>query len=194
MALSALVLCSRALLRIGAQPIASLEEGTAEAEVAANLYEGARDALLAAHPWSFATGQMVLPRLLDVPVADETHAFQMPGNCLRVLSAGAGAGGYGGRGRGLDYRIHESRLHADASQVVLTYIFRPEERSFPPHFASALVARLAAEFCIPLTDSTSRAEMLQRLAGAEFKEARLNDSQQTTVQAIEGFPLVDVRG
>ncbi len=196
MALSALVLCSRALLRIGAQPIASLEEGTAEAEVAANLYAGTRDALLAAHPWDFATGQMVLPRLLDVPVADERHAFQMPPTCLRVLSAGAGGynTGYGGRGRGLDYRIHENRLHAAASQVVLTYIFRPEERVFPPHFAGALVARLAAEFCIPITDSTARAEMLQRLAGAEFKEARMIDSQQSTVQAIEGFPLISVRG
>ena len=35
MALSALALCSRALLKIGAQPIASFDEGTAEAEVAA---------------------------------------------------------------------------------------------------------------------------------------------------------------
>ncbi|MFT8246326.1 hypothetical protein [Roseomonas sp. BN140053] len=187
MALSALVLCSRALLRIGAQPVASFEEGTAEAEVAANLYPAARDALLAAHPWSFATGQMVLPRLLAAPVADKEYAFQMPPSCLRVLSAGSG------RGRGLDYRIHENRLHADAPEVVLTYIFRPEESSFPPHFASALVLRLAADFCIPLTDSTARAEMLQRLAGAEFRDARLNDSQQTSVMAFEGFPLVDVR-
>ena len=62
MALSALALCARALLKIGAQPIASLDEGTAEAEVAANLYPGLRDALLAAHPWSFATGQATLPR------------------------------------------------------------------------------------------------------------------------------------
>ncbi|UFN47961.1 hypothetical protein LPC08_18370 [Roseomonas sp. OT10] len=188
MALSALVLCSRVLLRIGAQPVASFEEGTAEAEVAANLYPGTRDALLAAHPWSFATGQMVLPRLLDVPVDGTGAAFQLPANCLRILSAGTL------RGRGLDYRIHEKRLHADTDRVVLTYLFRPDESAFPPHFAAALVARLAAEFCIPLTDSTARAEMLQRLAGSEFREARLTDSQQHTIQAIEGFPLIDVRG
>lgn len=78
MALSALALCSRALLRIGAQPIASLEEGTAEAEVAANLYPGLRDALLSAHPWSFATAQAALPRLVAVPRADFSHAFQLP--------------------------------------------------------------------------------------------------------------------
>jgi hypothetical protein len=57
MALTALALCSRALLRIGVPPLTSFDDGTAEAEVAAGLYPGARDALLSAHPWSFATGQ-----------------------------------------------------------------------------------------------------------------------------------------
>lgn len=189
MALSALALCSRALLKIGAQPIASLEEGTAEAEVAANLYPGLRDALISAHPWSFATGQAVLPRLSGVPVADYAYAYQLPAGFLRALSAGSG-----GRGRGVPYRLHEDRLHCDADQVVLTYIFRPEESEFPPFFASALVARLAAEFCIPLTESSTRAEMLYRLADSELRAARQADSQQATTRAIEGFPLIAARG
>lgn len=189
MALSALALCSRAPLKIGAQPIASLEEGTAEAEVAANLYPGLRDALISAHPWSFATGQAALPRLSAVPVADYAYAYQLPTGFLRALSAGSG-----GRGRGVPYRLHEGRLHSDADQVVLTYIFRPAETEFPPFFASALVARLAAEFCVPLTESSARAEMLFRLAESEYRAARRTDSQQATTRAIEGFPLIAVRG
>ncbi len=189
MALTALALCSRALLRLGAQPVASLDEGTAEAEVAANLYAPVRDALLSAHPWSFATGQSSLPRLAAVPQADMAHAFQLPPGFLRALSAGSG-----GRGRGTPYRLHEDRLHADAEQVVLTYIFRADESAFPPFFAHALVARLAAEFCLPLTESASRAEMLFRLAETELRGARQIDSQQDTPRAIEDFPLVSVRG
>lgn len=189
MSLTALALCSRALLRLGAQPIASLTEGSAEAEVAANLYPGLRDAVLSAHPWSFATGQAALARLAAAPVADFTQAFQLPTGFLRALSAGGE-----GRGRGIAYRIHEGRLHADAPQVTLTYIFRAEESAFPPFFAAALVARLAAEFCLPLTESTSRAEVLFRLAEQELRAARKVDSQQDTPPALEGFPLVDVRG
>ncbi|KAA2214356.1 hypothetical protein [Teichococcus oryzae] len=189
MALSALVLCSRALLKIGAQPIASLDEGTAEAEVAAHLYPSARDALLSAHPWTFATGQMELPRLTAVPRADYAHAFQLPADFLRAISAGGGRAGHG-----LDYRIHESRLHSNAAQATLTYLFRPAESAFPAFFASALVARLAAEFCIPLTESTSRAEMLHRLAESEFRHARLIDSQQDTPRALNDFPLITARG
>jgi len=189
MALSALALSSRALLKIGAQPVASLEEGTAEAEVAANLYPGIRDALLSAHPWSFATAQSALARLSAVPRADFAHAYQLPAGFLRALSAGSA-----GRARGIVYRLFEDRLFTDAAEVALTYVFRPEESAFPPYFASALVARLAAEFCIPLTENSSRAEMLFRLAEAELRLARQADSQQASARVLEAFPLVDVRG
>ncbi len=182
--LTALELCSRALLRLGAQPIASMEEGTAEAEIAAGLYAGTRDAMLSSHPWSFATGQSTLPRLDAVPVADFAHAFQLPAGFLRAISAG----------RGVPFRLFEDRLHTDAPQVVLTHIFRPDEASFPPFFAAALVARLAAEFCIPLTENTARTQLLSQQAEAELRAARRADSQQATVQAIGGFPLISVRG
>jgi hypothetical protein len=122
-------------------------------------------------------------------VADFRHAFQLPANFLRALSAGSPD-----RGRGLAYRILEDRLHCDAGQVVLTHIFRPDESGFPPHFAAALVARLAAEFCIPITENTSRAQLLAAQAEAEFRAARRTDGQQATPRAIEDFPLIAVRG
>ena len=57
-----------------------------------------------------------------------------------------------------------------------------------------LVARLTAEFCIPLTENSSRAEMLYRLAEAELRVARQADSQQASARVIENFPLISVRG
>lgn len=189
MATSPVALASRALLKIGANTIASFDEPTTEAEVAANLYPGLRDALLSAYPWSFATAQTALPRLAGSPSADFRHAYQLPPNFLRALSAGIE-----GRGKGQPYRIAESRLHADAETITLTYIFRPAEADFPPFFQSALIARLAAEFCIPLTENSSRTEMLFRLAEAEFRQARIVDSQQDTPPAIEDWSLLAARG
>lgn len=188
MASSPIALCSRALLKTGCRSITSFDEGTAEAEVAGNLYESVRDALLSAYPWRFATAQATLPRLEATPVADYAYAYQLPADFLRAMSAGAG------RGRGLDYRIHERRLHANASEVVLTYIFRPLETEFPPFFDQVLIARLAAEFCIPLTDSTSRSEALLRVAESEFKQARTIDAQQDTIAVMDDYPLIGVRG
>ncbi len=188
MALSPIALCSRALLKLGASSIASFDEGTAEAEIAGNLYEGVRDALLSAHSWNFATGQVSLARLAVDPVADYAYAFQLPADFLRALSLG-----HGGAGRGVPYRIAERRLHTDSPDVVLSYIFRPEESEFPPFFAQMLATRLAAEFCIPLTESTSRADSLLKTAEAELRRARNIDAQQDTPGRIEDFTLIGAR-
>jgi hypothetical protein len=55
------------------------------------------------------------------------------------------------------------------------------------------VARLAAEFCLPLTENSSRAERLARLAEDELRLARLVDSQQDTPPRVEDFSLIRAR-
>lgn len=188
MPLSDVALCTRALLKIGAAPIHSFEDGTAESEVAAALYDSARDALLSAYPWSFASGQISLPQLSESPLADYAYAYQLPIDFLRALSAGNG-----GRGKGAHYRITGDTLHCDEDSVILTYIYRPDEASFPPFFETALMARLAAEFCVPLTESSARAEMLYKLAQSEFETAKRIDAQQDTPNAFDDFTLIKVR-
>jgi hypothetical protein len=125
MPLSSIELCSSALVKLGANGISSFEDGTAEARVAASLYPILRDALLCAHPWSFATAKTRLARLSVEPVADHLHAFQLPQNFLKALSAGSEV-----RARGLSYQIVNRQLHTDATEVVLTYP-PPERGRFP---------------------------------------------------------------
>jgi len=188
MALNDVALCSRALIRLGAAPITSFLDGTSESEVAGALFAPVRDALLSSYPWTFASGQIALTKLSDAPIADYQNAFGLPTDYLRAVSAGSG-----GRGRGLNYRIARGALHTDAEDVVLSYIFRPEEEEFPPYFDMALIARLSAEFCIPVTENTSRADALARMADLEYARARQIDAQQDTPNKIEDFSLIDAR-
>lgn len=188
MALTAIGLCNRALVKIGAAAIGGFDDGTAEAETASALYEPARDALLSLVPWSFATAQASLPRLTNPPVADYDYAFQLPADFLRALSAGAA-----GDGTGLRYRIARQTLQANADSVTLTYVCRPPEEEFPAFFAQALAARLAAEFCLPLTESASRATLLSQLADQELRKARQIDGQQDTRAGFDRFPLIEAR-
>lgn len=188
MALTAIGLCGRALIKLGATAIASFDDGSAEAEVAAALYGPARDALLSANAWSFASVQATLPRLAEPPVADYANAFQLPAGFLRALGAGGG-----GRGRGLSYRIVGRTLLCDAGTVTLSYIGRPAEEEFPAFFDQALIARLAAEFCLPLTESSTRAELLAQQAESEFRRARQIDAQQDSQPGFEDFTLIDAR-
>lgn len=188
MALNDVGLCSRALIRIGAAPITSFDDGSAESEIAGALFAPTRDALLSSYPWTFASGQVSLTKLSVPPAADYQNSFQLPNDYLRAVSAGSG-----GRGRGVNYRISRGTVHTDSEEIVLSYIFRPEEEEFPPYFDAALIARLAAEFTIPVTENTSRAEALYRLAEKEFARARQIDAQQDSPNRIENFTLIDVR-
>jgi hypothetical protein len=188
MALSSIELCSSALVKLGAEGISSFDDGSAEARVASRLYPLARDALLSAHPWSFATRHAALAPLTTAPTTNFAHAYQLPNDYLRSLSAGGA-----GRGSGLVFQLVNRQLHTDAEAAVLTYIFRPSEGDFPAYFNAALVARLAAEFCLPLTENSSRAERLSRLAEAELKVAKLVDSQQDTPPRVEDFTLIRAR-
>ncbi|QQG36018.1 MAG: hypothetical protein HYS17_11035 [Micavibrio aeruginosavorus] len=188
MALNDVALASRALIRLGAAPISSFNDGSAEAEIAGALFAPIRDSLLSAYGWSFATGQVSLGMIEAAPLADYARAFALPEDFLRALSAGTG-----GKGRGLRYRVARNVLHTDAESVLLTYIFRPGEEEFPPYFDAALIARLSAEFCIPVTENTARAETLFRMATAEFERARQIDAQQDSPGRIEDFSLIRAR-
>lgn len=188
MALNDIGLCSRALIRLGANSITSFNDGTAESEIASALYAPVRDSLLSSYPWTFAFTQKELTKLNESPDADYANAFQLPNDYLRAISAGQST-----RGRGVNYRIVKNTLQSNANEVVLTYIFRPEEEEFPPFFDMALITRLAAEFSIPVTESTSRTQALYNLADQEFQKARQIDAQQDSPNAIENFSLIDVR-
>jgi hypothetical protein len=188
MALDDIGLCARALVKVGAHPITSFADGSTESEISGLLYPALRDAVLSSFPWNFATRQVRLTRLSTTPLADYQYAYQLPNDFLRAISSGIGS-----RGRGINYRISKNELHSDSSEIILTYIFRPDESNFPPYFDALLMTRLAAEFCLPLTENVSRAEALAKQADNEFIRARQIDSQQDSPNRLEHFTLIDAR-
>ncbi len=189
MPLTDVELCSAALAKLGAAAISSFEDETAEADVAKRLYEPIVQGLVTSHPWHFTLTQEELQALEDAPQGGFSRAFALPQEALRTISAGTDS-----RASGLIYHVAGSRLFADAPRVVLSYQHRPPTAGFPPFFVQALIARLAAEFCLPLTEGTSRSEVLQRLAAAELRVAKLSDSQQATPRAVDDFTLIAARG
>jgi hypothetical protein len=188
MAYSDVDLCSQALVRLGAAPIGSFFEGGAEATVAQRLYALVRDGLVSAHHWSFSIDQSALNDPEEAASADYAWRHLLPGDCLRVISVGAHRAG-----RGLDYRVQGTSLLANERSITLTYQRRVPESDYPAFFAAALVARLAAEFCLPVTESAARAEVLRKSADLELRQARLVDSQQSTPRRVEDFTLIQAR-
>lgn len=188
MPLSNVELCSAALVKLGAERISSFSDGTAEADVAGTLYDIVRDGLLGVHPWSFATAHAEPVQLPTEPLTDFEYAFELPTDFIKALSAGDDC-----RSRGAVYQVIGREVHTNYEKLILAYIKRADEADFPTYFVSALVNRLAAEFCLPLTENASRSELLFKVADTELKLARLIDSQQDTPPRVEDFTLIEAR-
>ncbi len=179
---------SVALTKLGATPISSFSDDAAEAEVSQRLYPYVRDTLLSAHPWGFTLARVSLSPADPFETDDGRWRFELPIDLLRASSAGVGKSDVG-----LPFSIEGSQFLGASDAVTLKYHRRAPESIFPSHFVSALVARLAAELCLPITESSSRAEALFQLADAEVALAKLIDSQQKTPNSIDDFSLIRAR-
>jgi len=98
-----------------------------------------------------------------------------------------------GRLRQVPDHLAQARARIKNPPSVFTEIAALSARGAAPFFDQTLITTLAAEFCLPLTESTSRAEFLTKLADEEYRRAKLIDGQQAAPRAIEHFPLVEVR-
>ena len=184
--LTDLQLCNAALVKLGATQIVGFDDPDAAAAIAASLYPLIVEAVLSAHPWSFTLKRAQLTAAAGAPPVDFERRFLLPADFLRALYLD-------NRGASPRYALIGGELHTDADAVVLTYQFRPPEASFPPFLRVALVARLAADFCIPLTENSSRAEALDRLAERELERAWVIDRSQDTPPLIADDTLTRVR-
>jgi hypothetical protein len=184
--LSDLDLTNAALVKLGALPIRGFDDADASAGVAAALYPVVAEAALTAHPWSFTLKRARLSEVVGEPLADFSVRYALPADFLRAIYVD-------NRGSSPRYALVGRELHSDARDVVLTYQYRPNEDVFPPFFRAALVAKLAAELCIPITESTSRAEALDRLAERELERAWSIDRTQDTPPRVSDDTLIRVR-
>ncbi|WP_341909673.1 hypothetical protein [Ferrovibrio terrae] len=188
--LSGAQLCAAALVKLGEKPIDSLEQGGVPAGVAKVLYPPIRDALYSVMPWSFLTVVTALNRLPEATPEGFSYAYRSPASMLRAITLGDGRAD----GRA-PYRIFSNReIWTDAEAPLLTYVARVDESLLPPFFDLALIDRLAADFCIPITEDAVRAASLNKIADSSLARARLADSQQNTPQVMVDDTLIAVRG
>ncbi len=165
-------LCSMALLKLGEAPIQSLSDDTATAKLSRTLFEPVMDALLATHPWRFATTELNLTRNTD-------DNFLIPTDVLRILNVNG--------------RITGNRILSDAKSVCVTAISRISVDKYPPYFISLAATRLAMEFCIPLLGDQNIFRMLVALYETELQTAKFIDSTTSTVNSISDFSLINTR-
>ena len=177
---TAIDICNRGLIFIGAEPITSFDDGTTEARVAANIYEDVVQTSLTNARWRFATNQEALNRLTDAPTARFDLAYQQPNDTLIIHAITV-------NDNPIEYQIYGDMIYADTTTtdtVVADYTFRQTEEFFPSYFVMAVAYSLAQIFATSIARDGSLTQTMATLADAAMRKARSVDSQQQTSRKL----------
>lgn len=179
---SSISIASNALLLLGSQPISSFDDGTTQATIAANLYEGSYLSMLTSHRWRFATKQTKLARLTAKPSNGYTSAFQIPSDCIYVIKTST-----------VDYEVYGSLIHANAEELFLEYTYKVDESKLPPYFTKTLEFFLAEQFAVSLAGSIDKGLYFGKMYENQLKKAKFADSSQRPPDSIYDSPYITER-
>lgn len=176
---SVVALVNRALRYLGHPPITAMDDGSAAANIASDLWPGTRDSVLRMHAWNCATFLAVLPALADDPAWGWEKQFSLPSGpeppfCLRVLRV------KGDVSHAIHWRVHGRRIVADtAGPLSIEYIGRvADPGAYDPLLFDAIAIRLAHDMAPALVANTQVQDTLRSMFAAILEEARRVDGRE----------------
>jgi len=178
--------CNSALVKLGASRISSLDETNKEARLCAERFPHVRDTLLRSHPWNAATRRIVLAPMLEAPAFGFTHRFQLPVDCVRILSVGDNylPGSYKVEGKTILY---------SGTTLQLIYLASIDPSEMDPGLVETLSFALALELSYALRPSPELVEQLERRYRQELARAKCYDSQENPTIRVEADTWLESR-
>lgn len=179
-------MCNAALIKIKADTITNLTEGSEEARVCNARFDDILDTLVSSHPWNFAIERAELAPLAQAPAFEYSYQFLLPTNpyCLRVMK----------EYNGYEYKIEGRNLLADINLVQIQYIKRVTDVNvLSPLFRESFSDYLAADIAVNLTGSLQLKQLMLVHFSNSFKEAKLRDSQEGTRDTTPVGPWITDR-
>lgn len=187
MAVTEVSICSNALLALGSQPIASLNDDSDRARLASNLFSSVRDSMQRAHPWNCCVKRVVLSPDTTPPPFDWSFAFSLPDDYLRALSAGK-------LGVEDTFKIEGGKLLSDENPLYLRYIARVENPAlWDAMLVRAMELAMASEMAYAITQSASLRDSMEVKLERHMKRARAADGQEETPETMGDSPLIAAR-
>lgn len=146
-------ICNRALQRLGAARIRSLNDGSPNARHCLTAYDLTLAATLRAHPWNFSIVRHQLAASATAPLFGRGYAYPLPVGWLRVLPPDAGSS-FTDR----DWIMEGNEILSDetAPLNVRCVMLTTDTTKYDPCFIEAFAARLAGEMCEAVTQSTKK--------------------------------------
>ncbi len=168
----ALSICNEAINLLGGQTLTDFTDNTQEARLVEQFYTSAIKQTLRDYDWAFATKRSSeLAVLDDEPEFEWSYQYQLPSDCVRVISVHGDP----------DFVIEgDVLLINEDSDVYLKYVYLITDVSlFDSLFRRALVRRLAADMAYALTKKRSKEEELILLYEREISKAKSKDRKES---------------
>jgi len=193
MAISQVSICNLALSWLAGNLIISIDDNINEAKLCKANYDLSRDAVLESIAWTFATKRYLLTPEVNTPAWGYAQQFTMPPEIITVLEVSANSGEANGA-NDLDWRREGNLILCDAAKVFVKAIYREEDPArYTPNFIQAFAARIAAEICIPLTESLELLKLMEGKYQERLRIAAATDGIQGKTDIAQSRVLTGVR-
>ena len=180
-------LANLALGHLGCARISDLEETSVAAEHCRRMWDNCRDRLLRQYPWNFAIRRARLTPLAQIPEFEWARAWQLPGDCLKVLEVNGCPAGVGNT----PFQLEGQAILSNFGDCRLKYIRRVEGvSSWDAAFCELFSYELAKDIAPSFTLQPSIIQMLDQLAAPARSRAQESNASETKPRVIGYFDRV----
>ena len=191
MGLSKVEICNHALLKIGADTIASLDINQTDSEAVVQsaklcgiLFDQALEETLRTYKWNSALKRSQLSRLTETPAFKFKYKYQLPGDCIRVMNVYDKADAYDDR---TQWVVEGRTILCDYETVYLCYVSKPEDVSELDAFLTrAVIQNLAIKLAVPMQlDQVMQNSLIQEYEQVVLPAARSVDTLENKYWEME---------
>lgn len=175
---------NRALQKLGASRITSLDDATTNARACNACYAELRDAELRRHTWNFSIQRAELAADGTAPSWGRANAFELPSDFLRLLSP------YPEDNlSNLDWQIEGRKIYTDdAAPLYIRYVARITDPTLMDAlFRELLATRMAYEMCEEITQSNTKKDLLYR----DMRDIVAEAKRVNAMENVSAEPPVD---
>jgi len=155
MSLGKIEICNHALLKVGADTIASLDVAQAtddgvifSAKLCNVLFDQALVETLRMYTWNSATKRTQLTRLAEAPAFKYSYKYALPVDYIRLINLYDSTDAYDD---GTEWSIESGEILTDYDAAYLKYVAKPEDVSIlDPLAQQAVICNLAIKLAVPM--------------------------------------------
>jgi hypothetical protein len=191
MALTKIDICNQALLKVGADPISSLDTNanTSEpvilnAKLCKIFFDQSLREVIREHNWNCVTKRARLSRDTEAPAFKWKYKYLLPNDNERVINVYDSSEGENSK---TEWAVEGNYIVCDYEQVYIIYSYAPQDLSILDAFvAKAVIQNLAVKIAVPLQlDQTMQNNLIEEYTNIILPSAKSTDTLENRYWKME---------